>query len=141
MGTYQYFSPEAALGLPGSGIGADLWAVSLSILECFLGRRLWEMGSTGGQALDLFLARLKPEPKVAIPGPLIPFFQKALAKDQAGRYRTAGEMEEELSELYYEITDRPYARPKASPRPESRERLKMKEETLTAIRKIKNERQ
>ena len=142
MGTYQYFSPEAAMGLPGSGIGADLWAVSLTALECFLGRRLWEMGSTAGQALEDFLTKLKPEPKVPIPAQLIPFFQKALAKERSERHQSAKEMEEELSQLYLEINERPYARPAASARPESTDRLKMKAAALQAIReRMENERE
>lgn len=127
MGTHQYFSPEAALGLPGSEKGADLWALALTALECFLGRRLWEMGTMARQALDYYLAQKEPEPRVRIPDALVDFFHKALAEKPQDRFQSAPEVEKELIGLYKTLNGKDYARPEPAPRQEDEERLEMKE--------------
>lgn len=135
-GTRQYFSPEAALGLPGADRTADLWAAALTALECFFGRRLWEMGSTAGRAFEDHLKKPGKEPLVPIPEALTAFFRKAFAEQPQRRHLSAGEMEEELKKIFGEICGRPYGRPEAAAREENAERLKMKAETLEELRRI-----
>lgn len=132
MGTHQYFSPELARGLPGIGVSADLWALTLTALECFLGRRPWEMGSMAGRALEHYLAEFQP--RVIIPPPLAEFFRKALSENQEDRHRSAAELEEELIQVYKQATKRPYLRPESVLEPESPKRMRMKEIALKELR-------
>jgi|GEM_PF-2263872 Serine/threonine protein kinase len=131
MGTHQYFSPELALGLPDSGLGADLWALTLTALECFLGRRPWEMGSMAGRALEHYLAEFQP--RVIVPPPLADFFRKALAEKPEVRHQSAAELEEELISVYKQATKRPYLRPESVLEPESPKRMQMKEIALKQL--------
>lgn len=131
MGTYQYFSPEAINGRPSQGAGADLWALSLTILECFLGHRPWEIGSLAGQGLETYLNTISQ--KVPIPAPLAEYFKKALADNPAKRHQTAGEVEEELVHIYTEVTRRPYPRPAPELAPETVEQRQARTESLKAL--------
>ena len=131
MGTYQYFSPEAINGRPSQGAGADLWALSLTILECFLGYRPWEIGSLAGQGLESYLRTIQQ--KVPIPQPLANYFRKALADNPLNRHQTADEVEEELLNVYTEVTKRPYPRPAPEPAQESAEQRQARTESLKAL--------
>ncbi|MDR1045364.1 MAG: serine/threonine protein kinase [Candidatus Adiutrix sp.] len=131
LGTPQYFSPEAALGRSGPGPGDDLWALSLTALECFIGRRPWEMGSIAGQALEHYLAG--PRPKAPIAPPLADFFRRALADKIADRPQTAREVEEDLAAVYRKILRRPYPRPAPPPRPEPEERRRRRAAALQEL--------
>ena len=124
LGTPQYFSPEAARGLSGAGLSTDLWALTLTALETFLGLRPWEMGSIVGRSLDHYLYKF--EPLVPIPAPMVKYFGKALDDNPKRRHQSAGEVEEHLTDIYKEITGRAYKRPPARLRPESPERLRLK---------------
>ncbi|MDR2946229.1 MAG: protein kinase, partial [Candidatus Adiutrix sp.] len=131
MGTYQYFSPETINGRPSQGAGADLWALSLTILECFLGYRPWEIGSLAGQGLDNYLRTIQQ--KVPIPPPLAEYFRKALADNPLDRHQTAAEMEEELLAVYAEVTKRPYSRPAPEAAPETAEQRLARTDSLKAL--------
>lgn len=137
-GTRQYLSPEAMLGLPASGVGSDLWAASLTALECFLGRRLWEMGSTAGQALNHFLAKPGFQPRLPLPPALADFFRRALADEISQRPQSAEAMGVELSEIFKAVTGRPYGRPAPALKTESPERLKMKAKARAELNKERN---
>lgn len=95
MGTFEYFSPERAEHKE-SGVFPDLWALALSVLECFLGRRPWGAGSVAGYALDSYAAE-----QWAVPPPpsLFTFFRTALARDISARYPSAAAMEEALTDV------------------------------------------
>ncbi len=134
MGTHQYFSPEVALGLPGMGLGADLWALALTALECFLGRRPWAMGSMAGRALDHYLSEFQP--RVIVPPPLADFFRKALADKPESRHQSAEEVEEALTAVYKQATRRPYLRPEPVLEPETLGRLQMKAEALREVEQL-----
>ncbi|MDR1922312.1 MAG: protein kinase [Candidatus Adiutrix sp.] len=130
MGTYQYFSPEAADGRTWPRPSFDLWALTLTALECFIGRRPWEMGSMVGQALDNYLSE-----KTAVPvSPrMAAFFKKALSENEAGRHRDAGRMADDLTEIYEKTTGRPYARPRPKEIPETADRLNNKAVSLMEL--------
>jgi len=130
MGTHQYLSPEAAEGQSGAGPGDDLWALSLTALECFMGRRSWEMGSVAGRALNHYLA---DSPKIPISRPLADFFHKALNLDPRARHLSAGELEKDLSALYSGLTGRPYFRPSPAFTPDSPERRRLKALALKSM--------
>ncbi|MDR0880943.1 MAG: serine/threonine protein kinase [Candidatus Adiutrix sp.] len=137
VGTPQYFSPEVALGRPGAGVGADLWALTLSALECFLGRRPWEMGSMAGRALEHYLAEFQP--RVMVPPPLADFFRQALAEKPENRQPSAAELESDLTSVYKRITKRPYLRPEAVMEPERPERMKMKAVALAELARLEEQ--
>ncbi|MDR3038387.1 MAG: protein kinase, partial [Candidatus Adiutrix sp.] len=121
LGTPQYFSPEAAAGRPAAGLASDLWALALTALECFLGRRPWEMGSMVGQALAQYLA--EPGRPTYLPPPLAGYFQTALAPDPTDRYPDAETVERRLIDIYGEVAGRSYSRPSTGPEIETPERL------------------
>lgn len=131
MGTYQYFSPEAINGRPSQGAGADLWALSLTILECFLGYRPWEIGSLAGQGLENYLRTIQQ--KVPVPPPLANYFRKALADNPLNRHQSTAEVEEELLAVYAEVTKRPYPRPAPEPALENAEQRLARTESLKAL--------
>lgn len=135
MGTHQYFSPEVVMGLSGSGINADLWALTLTILECFLGRRPWEMGSMAGRALEHYLSEFRP--LVIVSPPLADFFRKALAEKPKNRHQSAAELEKELISVYKVATNRPYLRPESVLEAESHKRMQMKELALKALGSVR----
>jgi len=131
IGTHQYFSPEVVMGVSGSGVGADLWALTLTILECFLGCRPWEVGSMAGRALEHYLSEFHP--LVIVSPPLADLFRKALAEKPENRHQSAAELEEELISVYKLTTNRPYLRPESVLEAESRKRMQMKELALKAL--------
>lgn len=120
--THQYYSPEAAEN-KAFGKPADLWALALSGLECFLGRRPWESGSMVGYALDTYF---KEQCAVSPPPLLVAFFHKALAHEPTERYQSATAMDGALLDIYRRLCGREYPRPALGPLPESAERLNNK---------------
>ena len=131
LGTPQYFSPEAAAGRPGTGGEADLWALGLTILECFLGCRPWEMGSMAGLALEQYLAENRRP--AGLPPGLAGYFRQALAPNPADRVREAKAVEERLTGIYEEAAGRPYGRPEARAAAETPEGLARKHASLKEI--------
>ncbi len=129
MGTREYFSPEAAENR-ASGNFPDLWALALSALECFMGRRPWAAGSIAGHALDSYLKErwaVPPSPPVA------DFFKKALAREMSWRHQSAEEMEADLMLIHNRLTGEEYARPRLGPLPESPERARNKALSQAAL--------
>ncbi|MDR2405595.1 MAG: serine/threonine protein kinase, partial [Deltaproteobacteria bacterium] len=83
FGTPQYMSPEAVEKHPPT-VGFDLWSLTLTILELFLGNRPWEYGGAVGEALDQYL-----EPGKAftpVPERLYQLIKKALDRDPLKRF-------------------------------------------------------
>jgi len=128
LGTPQYFSPEAADGRTDAGRDADLWALALTALECFLGRRPWEVGSMVGLALEQYLAE-SPRPTYLPPG-LKEYFRQALAPRPDDRFRDAGSVARRLAEIYAETAELPYDRLPARAAEETPEDLARKEASL-----------
>jgi serine/threonine-protein kinase len=92
-GTPQYFSPEQAAGdtpTPAS----DVYAIGIILFEMFTGRLPFAAESHTAMALKHLHT---PPPLVtefnpAIPSQLAQIINKLLAKEPAGRYRTAGQL-------------------------------------------------
>ncbi|MDR1395121.1 MAG: protein kinase [Deltaproteobacteria bacterium] len=120
FGTPQYASPEGLeKQLPGPGF--DLWALTLTILEMFIGQRPWENGSTVGVALDQFLLAVRP--LTPPPPAMMLFFRQALHNDPARRFQKAGELADELQKIYQEIAGKPFFRSKPYAVPDSADNL------------------
>ncbi|MDR1576858.1 MAG: protein kinase [Deltaproteobacteria bacterium] len=120
FGTPQYMSPEAMeKRLPSQGF--DLWALTLSILELFIGQRPWENGSAVGVGLDQFLAAVRP---ITSPSPrVMTFFRQALSADPSRRFQSAGELVTELQNIYGQIAGKNYDRMKPFAVPDSADNL------------------
>jgi len=136
LGTPQYFSPEAAAGWPDSGRAADLWALALSALECFLGRRPWEMGSMAGLALEQYLAE-GDRPTYLPPG-LMEYFRQALATQPDDRFQNAESVAARLAGIYEEVAEQAYDRPEARAAEETPERLARKNAAFRELGRVIN---
>lgn len=129
LGTPQYFSPEAAAGRTDVGRAADLWALALTALECFLGRRPWEMGSMAGLALEQYLAE-GDRPTCL---PLTEYFRQALALQPDDRFKDAESVATRLAEIYEEVAEKPYGRPPVHAAGETPEQLARKNASLREL--------
>ena len=101
-GKYGYMSPEQVIG-GGLDRRSDLFAVGIVLAEAFIGRRLF----TARNDLDVLLmvrdARIERLTKYGhdLPPELNRIVRKALRKDIDGRYQTAAEFREELSDYLF----------------------------------------
>jgi serine/threonine protein kinase len=102
-------SPEAVEKHPPT-VGFDLWSLTLTILELFLGNRPWEYGGAVGEALDQYL-----EPGKAftpVPERLYQLLKRGLDRDPLKRFQKATDISESLASIYKEIAGKDYPRPK-----------------------------
>ena len=109
FGTPQYMSPEA-LERSQPTAHFDLWALSLTLLELFLGQRPWEYGGAVGAALDQYLSSIKPA--TPLPAAVLSFLRKSFEADPDRRHQKASEVASELIEIYREEGGGEYPRPK-----------------------------
>ncbi len=97
-GTPQYFSPEQAAGeMPTPA--SDVYAIGILMFEMLTGRLPFQAESHTALALKHIQ---EPPPPVTIYNPSVPkqleqIINKLLAKEPAGRYRTAGQLGRILS--------------------------------------------
>ena len=92
LGTAGYLSPEQAQG-ERAGAASDRYALAIVAWELLTGRRPFQSESTTAEAAAHINA---PIPTISsagnLPRQLDPVFERALAKDPAQRYGTAGEL-------------------------------------------------
>jgi eukaryotic-like serine/threonine-protein kinase len=97
-GTPQYFSPEQAAGESATP-ASDVYAIGIMLFELLTGRLPFE--ATSHTALALKHMRDRPPPashfNPAVPQQLEQILLKILAKEPAGRYRTADQLGRILS--------------------------------------------
>lgn len=100
LGSVHYFSPEQARG-SSVDVRSDIYALGVVLYELLTG----ELPFTGDSPIAIALSHLDSEPKpVAEVCPHIPknlerAIMKAMAKDPADRYQTAGELWQDLIEV------------------------------------------
>jgi serine/threonine-protein kinase len=88
LGTAHYLSPEQASGQPASP-ASDVYALGVVGYECLAGHRPFE----GDSPVEVALAHQREQPPPlpsTLPAPVIKLIARALAKDPAARFRTAG---------------------------------------------------
>jgi hypothetical protein len=92
-GTLAYLPPEALRGAP-AGTAFDLWALSVTLLECATGSNPFAPSPAGfsERRLRRFCGR-------RVPAALRPFFDRALAWSPERRFRDAIAMQRELERL------------------------------------------
>src|SRR3569832_264969 len=101
-GKYGYLSPEQVVGGALDG-RSDLFAVGIVLAEAFMGRRLF----TAQNDLDVLLmvrdARIERLDRYGhdIPPELSAIVRKALRRDPAQRYQTAGEFRDQLADYLF----------------------------------------
>ncbi len=100
LGTVSYIAPEQLLGRPLDG-RADLFALGVVLFEMLTGR-LPFLGDSAPQVIARILHD-EPPPlrnlRGGVPAALETVVRKALEKDPAARYQTAGQFREALAEL------------------------------------------
>ena len=113
VGTIDYMAPERFDG-QHSGIGADVYALGCLLAECLTGRKPFP-GTEVGQVVRGHLHSPPPRPSQLVPGVppgLDAVVARALAKDPARRYRSAGELADEArAALSPGVSGLPPARP------------------------------
>jgi serine/threonine-protein kinase len=100
MGTPYYMSPEQISGSKSVDFRTDLFALGVIACECLTGRRPFEADSIGGLALKI-CAEPPPRPSALSPVPagFDAWFERAVARDPAGRFGSAREMADALRRL------------------------------------------
>ncbi|MFN2509978.1 MAG: protein kinase [Pyrinomonadaceae bacterium] len=104
MGTTAYMSPEQARGADVDG-GTDIWSSGVVLYEMVAGRAPFR-GETPSHVIVSILER-EPAPlslEVEVPAELERIISKALCKQRAERYQTAGDMALDLKQLKEELT-------------------------------------
>ncbi len=105
FGRYSYLAPEQAKGLPADR-RTDIYACGIVLWELLTGRQLFP---SAGRSHQQALSAVR-NPKVRAPSSLVPgipegldaLVMRALAKDPAERYSTAGELRAALSKAISE---------------------------------------
>jgi serine/threonine-protein kinase len=100
-GTPAYMSPEQAVGEPVDG-RADLYALGVLLFEMITGKRPFRHDNVA-QLLGLHVTGKVPAmaevaPAVDVPPAVEAIVRRLLAKDPAGRFATAGELETALAQ-------------------------------------------
>jgi hypothetical protein len=117
LGTAGYLSPEQAQG-DRAGPASDRYALGIVAWELLTGKRPFESESTTAEAAAHVNA---PIPAVSeagdLPRELDPVFERALAKDAAQRYGTAGEFVAALRSAFSDAAGSTGDIPEAAPPP------------------------
>jgi serine/threonine-protein kinase len=98
LGTPCYMSPEQAMGQGDLDLRADLWSVAVVAYECLTG----ELPFVGERVIDIAMHIINgPIPSPPVEAGLPPAFEgwwlRAVARDRAARFASAGEQIEALA--------------------------------------------
>ncbi|KJR43702.1 serine/threonine protein kinase [Candidatus Magnetoovum chiemensis] len=109
--TPAYCSPEQAMKKPLS-IKTDIWSWGLSILEMFIGKVTWMIGTVAADILDGYLKYGSQIPSMPqMPKPLINLLRSCFELDENKRPLDMAEIINTLKDIYYSVTKQEYARP------------------------------
>jgi tetratricopeptide (TPR) repeat protein len=122
LGTAGYLAPEQAQGLETTA-ASDRYALGIVAFELLTGGRPFERGSATAEAAAHIHEPVPPasERGVGIPAAADAVFERALAKDPARRYETAGAFVDALARAVHPASMRAFAEPSRVPRPERRD--------------------
>ena len=112
VGTLPYLAPEVLRGQPGDHLG-DLWALGVILYEAVSGQMPFG-GSTIFELTSAILQQPAPPVQSTVPPSLFSIIQRCLAKDPAGRYQQATEIQAALEDVQAAALLPP--RPSAEPR-------------------------
>lgn len=101
MGTPYYMSPEQARGERNLDARVDLWACGVLLYESLTGRRPFQAANYNALLLQILQTAPRParDLRPALPAGFDAILDKALAKDRAQRYLTAGDFQRDLQGL------------------------------------------
>jgi len=110
LGTVNYMSPEQARGL-AVDVRTDIWSLGVVLYE-MLTKRLPFSGATRMDTMVAILDR-QPAPlsqstsELGLSAPVLqPIVDKCLCKDVSGRYRTVGDLLEDLKRTREQLSDK-----------------------------------
>jgi tRNA A-37 threonylcarbamoyl transferase component Bud32 len=100
LGTPYYMSPEQVRGSRSLDQRTDLWSLAVIAFECLTGELPFRGESMGDIVVQICTARpTLPSELAAVPPGFDEWFVKGTSKDPSGRFATAREMAETLSEI------------------------------------------
>jgi serine/threonine-protein kinase len=120
VGSFHYMSPEQIRGAAIDG-RSDLYSTGIMLYEMVTGVR----PITGDSSWNIMNAHMSQVPRApamlntALPAPFSLAILKAIEKDPAERYQTAGEFAQMLTALQARYSQLAYSVPAASPEPRS----------------------
>ncbi|MDR1937048.1 MAG: serine/threonine protein kinase, partial [Tannerellaceae bacterium] len=111
--TPAYRSPEQAKGETLTR-RTDIWSWAVSVLEMFMGTRLWESGMVAGAGCEDYF---EMDPRIAFPEGIKNLLRSCFQIGEAARPHDFSLIEAELQKIYQSETGKPYPRPpiKAAP--------------------------
>ena len=109
--TLAYCSPEQSM-MKKLNRRTDVWSFGVSVMEMFVGRPRWALGSMALAALEKYASREPVEPYPAMPEPLVELLRKCFQENPKERWDSMGALTDTLINIYQEITCHPYTRPK-----------------------------
>jgi serine/threonine-protein kinase len=116
LGTPNYMSPEQARGHRTVDHRTDLWSLAIVAFECLTGRQPFESTSLGDLVVKICTAHpLVPSEVASLPVSFDRWFHKAVHKDPAARFASAGVMAEELHALLQAEGLGAESRPRSAP--------------------------
>lgn len=103
MGTIPYMSPEQAKGIGDLDARSDIYSIGMTLYECLTGKLPFAEGQSEWDIIQLKIeGKIPPPDKPGIPKELVKVVMKAIQKDAANRYQTAGEMWAAMKHLTFD---------------------------------------
>jgi WD40 repeat protein/serine/threonine protein kinase len=88
----------------------DIWSFAATVLEMFLGERVWQLGQAAGRSLEGYAADLLPENVPEMPKDMKKLLGDCFREDEAQRPNSIAAVAEQLARIYKEATGKPYPR-------------------------------